>query len=128
MSVFNLPTLTSVAGEDNQLIASALGAAAILIATTVYYALRSKNKYSDFPKLGGIQLYHAWSFFKYRYDFLQYNFKRNLGKNFSFNVLHHTVIALAGEEARHAFYSDQHLNVSQGYKFFMGAVRVSLAQ
>jgi len=125
MSAFNSTILTSVAGEDNQLITGAIGAAAVLATTAIYYALRSKDKESNFPKLQGIQLYHAWNFFRRRYDFLHSNFKKNPGISFSFNLLHHTVIVLTGEEARQAFFSDAHLDI-RGYKILLGAVRVSL--
>ena len=117
--------MTSVAvGEDSQLFVGAVGAAAILAATAAYYALRSKDKEHDFPKLSGIQLYHAWKFFRQRHDFLQTNLKRNLGKSFSFNVLHHNVVAVGGEDARRVFFSNPHFNISEGYKIFMGAARV----
>lgn len=125
MSALNSTFLNSVTGEDNQLLAGAVGAAAILATSAVYYALSSKDKEHDFPKLRGIQLYHAWNFFRRRYDFLQSNFDRNLGRSFSFNVLHHTVLALSGEDARQAFYATQHLDFSEGYKILMGAVRFS---
>ena len=126
MSALNSTVLNSVAGKDNQLAAGVVGAAAILAATTVYYTLSSKGEDRDFPKLQGIQLYHAWNFFQRRYDFLQSNFKRIPGKSFSFNVLHHKVVALAGEDARQAFFSNPHLNQREGYKILMGAVRVPL--
>ena len=126
MSALNSTILTSVVGEDRQLVVGAVGAAAVLATTAVYYALGSKHKEHDFPKLRGIQLYHAWSFFQRRYDFLQSNFKRNLGRSFSFNVLHHNVIALIGDDARQAFFSNQYLNFDEGYKILMGAVSVSL--
>ena len=58
------------------------------------------------------------------YDFLQSNFKRNLGKIFSFNVLHHNVIALTGEDGRRAFFSDRHLDFNEGYKILVGVVRI----
>ena len=124
MSAFNSTILSSVAGEDNRLVAGAVGAAAIL-ATTAYYTLSSRDEEHDFPKLRGIQLYHAWNFFQRRYDFLHSNFKRNLGKSFSFNVLHHNIVALTGEDARQAFYSHPQLDFTEGYKILMGAVRVS---
>jgi len=127
MSALNSTALNFVAGEDNQLVAGAVGAAAILVTTVLYYALNSRDKEHDFPKLQGIQLYHAWNFFQRRHDFLQSNFKRHLGKSFSFNVLHHNVVALAGEDARRAFFSSRQLSLDEGYKILMGAVRASLA-
>ena len=128
MSALNSTLLISVASEENQLIAGAASAAAILATTAAYYALTSRAKEYNFPKLRGIQIYHAWNFFQHRFDFLHSNFKRNPGKSFSFNVLHHNVVALTGEDARRAFYSDPHLNFNEGYKILMGAVRVSLSK
>jgi len=78
---------------SNRLAAGAVGVVAIL-ATTTYYALGSKDEGREFPKLRGIQLYHAWNFFQRRFDFLQSNFERNSGKSFSFNVLHHKLVAI----------------------------------
>jgi len=125
MSALNSTILSSVAGEDNRLVAGAVGAAAILVTTAAYYALNSKDEEREFPKLRGIQLYHAWNFFQRRYDFIHSNFKQNFGKSFSFNVLHHNIIALTGEDARKVFYSNPHLDFGEGYKILMGAVRAS---
>jgi hypothetical protein len=123
------PTILTfaVAGEDSQIFAGTAGAAAILAKTAVYYTLCSKDKEHDFPKLPGIQFFHAWKFFKQRYDFLHSNVKQNVSKSFSFNVLHHNVVALGGEDARRAFFSNPHLNLSEGYKVLKGAVHVSPA-
>ena len=125
MSVLNSTLLSSVAGKDNRLVASAVGAATILATTAAYYGLSSKDEEHDFPKLRGIQLYHAWNFFQRRFDFLQSNLERNFGKSFSFNVLHHTVVVLAGEDGRRAFFSNPHFNFNEGYRILMGAVSVS---
>ena len=120
-------TLSStVSSKETQLVAGAAGAVAILATTAVYYAISSKDKGHEFPKLRGVQLCHAWNFFQRRYNFLQSNFERNLGKSFSFNVLHHNVVALAGEDARQAFFSNPHLSFYEGYKILLGAVRISL--
>ena len=127
MSALNSTTLNSVAGEDNQFVAGAVGAAAVLVTAVLYYALSPRDKEHNFSKLRGIQLYHAWNFFQRRHDFLQLNFKRNLGRSFSFNVLHHKIVALTGEDARRAFYSNQHFDLVEGYKVLMGGVRDSLA-
>ena len=126
MSTLNYTILSSAASDDNKFVASAVGAAAILVATVAYYTLKGADEEHEFPKLGGIQLYHAWNFFERRYDFLQSNFKRNLGRSFSFNVLRHTVVALTGEDARQAFYTNAQLHFDEGYKILMGAVRVPL--
>jgi len=113
---------------SNQLVAGIVGVVAILATTAAYYALSSEDGDHDFPKLWGIQLYHAWNFFQRRFDFLHSNFNRNPGESFSFNVLHHTVVALVGDEARQAFFSNPHLNINEGYRILMGAVRVSSPQ
>ena len=126
MSALNSTVLNSGVGQDNQLVAGAIAAATILVTTAVYYALSSKDKEQEFPKLRGIQLYHAWNFFHRRYDFIQSNFKQNLGKSFSFNVLHHNVIALTGEDARRVFYTSSHLDLAEGFRLLMGGVRISL--
>lgn len=128
MSALNSTILSSIAGEDNQLAAGAIGAVAIVVLTAVYYALGSEDEEHEFPKLGGIQIYHAWNFFRHRFDFLQSGFNRNSGKSFSFKVLHHTVVALTGEEGRQVFFSDPHLGFNEGYMILMGAVRVSLSR
>ena len=127
MSALNSTILGSVAGEDNRFVGGAVSAVAILATTAAYYAFSFKDEKHDFPKLRGVQLYHAWNFFQRRFDFLHSNFKRNFGKSFSFNVLHHNIIALTGEDARQAFYSHPHLNFNEGYKLLMGAVGAFLA-
>jgi len=113
------------ANEDNRLVTGVVGAAAILAITAACYALSSKYEEHDSPKLRGIQLYHAWNFFQRRYDFLHSNFKRNSERSFSFNVLHHKVVALTGEDARQAFLSNPHFDAPEGFKILVGAVRVS---
>ena len=130
MSILNPTTPYSITGEQNQLVAGVVSVVAILAATVVYYALRPKadEVEHEFPKLRGIQLYHAWSFFERRYDFLHSNFERNPGKSFSFDILHHKVIALTGNDARHEFYSNPHLDLTEGYKILLGAVRLSPMQ
>ena len=125
MSALNSTIMSSITSEDNRFVAGAVGAAAILATTAAYCVLSSKDEKHEFPKLRGVQLYHAWNFFQRRYDFLHSNFKQNFGKSFSFNVLQHNIVALTGEDARKAFYSHPHLNFNEGYKILMGAVGVS---
>lgn len=129
MFVFNSSILYSLSGKDNQLVAGAVGLAAILTTTAVYYAfsLSSKDREHEFPKLPGIQLFHAWEFFHRRYGFIQSNAERN-PEGFSFNVLHHKVISLAGEDARQAFLFDPHMSLFQGYTILSGGVCVFLVQ
>ena len=126
MSILSSTILNFAPGEENRLAAGAVGAAAILATTAVYYALGPKDKEHEFPKLRGIQIYHAWNFFQRRFDFVHSNFKRNPGNGFSFNVLHHHIVVLTGEDGRRAFYSNQHLDFEGGYKILQGSVRVSV--
>lgn len=127
MAAFNSTIFHSVPGEGNQFLAGAFGIAAILATTAVYYAFGSRGKEHEFPRLSGIQPYHAWNFFKCRYDFLKSSYERNSGKGFYFNILQHKIIALTGEDARQVFFGSPHLNVDEGYKILMGAVSISLA-
>lgn len=125
MSLLNSTTIHSFSGEDSQLVAGAVGLAAALAAASVYYTFGSRDKDHGFPKLPGIQLYHAWNFFQRRYDFLHSNIARNPG-GFSFNVLHYNIIALAGEDSRQVFFSNPYFSFDGGYKILLGAVRLSL--
>lgn len=126
MSALNSTFLHSVAGEDNQLVASIFGIAAVLATTLILYSLgyAGKTKEHEFPKLPGIQSYHAWNFFRQRHDFLRSGYKQNSGKSFYFKVLTNKIIALSGEDARQIFFSNSHLSVDEGYKILMGAVRI----
>ena len=126
MSALNSTMLQFVTSEDNQFVAAAFGVAALLVATTAYYSLGSKEEDQGFPKLPGTQWFHAWDFFKQRHDFLQLNFERNSGKSFTFNVLSKKVITLTGEDARRLFYSDSRMDFREGVKLLMGSVRVAL--
>ena len=125
MSVLNSTALQFVTGEDNQLITAAFGAAALLVATVVYCSFGSKDKENGFPKLPGLQLYHAWNFFRRRHEFLDLNFKRNLGHSFSFDVGPHKVTALNGEEGRRVFYTEAGLDPREGLKILGRTVRVT---
>ena len=127
MSLLNSTILNTVAGENDRLIAGAVGMAIIFATTAACYVLSPKEKAHEFPKLRGIQLYHAWNFYRARYDFLQSNFKRNLGKSFSFNILHHSFLALSGEDARRIIYS-KNFHVSEGVMILLGGVCVPPAQ
>ena len=123
MSALNSTILQSLSDKDSQLIAGAVGLAAALAAAAVYYTFGFKARH-DFPKLPGVQLYHAWNFFRARYDFLTFNVKLNRG-GFSFNILHHNMVVLTGDEARQMFLSNPHLSMSQGYMILLGIVSVS---
>ena len=127
MSGLNSTALHFVSSEDNQLVAATFGVAALFAAAAVYYSLSSKDNEHEFPRLPGIQLYHAWNFFQWRHDFLHSNYQRHPGKGFSFNVLQHKVIALTGEDARRILYSDHRLDFSEGVKILKGMVRDTLS-
>jgi len=127
MSILNSTTLDYLGNEDNRFVAGAVGVAAVLATTAAYYALGSKDEKHDFPKLRGIQLYHAWNFFQRRHDFLKSSFERSHGESFSFNVLHHNVVALAGEDVRRVFFSHPGFDLDEGYRIFKGAVHASLS-
>jgi sterol 14-demethylase len=83
-----------------------------------YLTLRIEN--DGIRKLGGFPIFTAWSFFSKRYDFIRANFERDPSPHFKFNVLHHTVIALRGEESRKAYYDNKGLSISEGFKVFRG--------
>lgn len=124
MSAFNSTILQFVASEDKQIAAATFGVAALLAATVVYCSFGSKDEERAFPKLPGIQLFHAWDFFQRRHDFLESHFKQNSGRGFSFDVLRHKVIVVTGEDARRVFYSDARMDISEGGKLLMGVVGV----
>ena len=124
MSAPSYTTFPSIMVKDNQLVAVVVGAATILATTAVYYVLSSRDQEHEFPNLGGIQLYHAWNFFQRRYDFLQSNLERSLGKSFSFNVHHNKIIVLTGEDARKTLYSNLQFSIVDGFAILGEVVRV----
>lgn len=99
VSALDSTILHPVSGEDNQPVTSVIGLVTILSTAAIYYAFSFKGEEQEFPKLPGVQLYHARNSFQQRYDFLHSNIKRN-PDGFSFNVLHSIVIALAGKDVR----------------------------
>ncbi|KAF8069204.1 cytochrome P450 [Lyophyllum atratum] len=99
--------------------ATAVGAG-ILVAVA-YPALFSSQKSTDIQELGGLSILTAWPFFSKRFDFLRENFKKTGQNLFSFKILHHTVTAMKGEEARKAFFDNKSMNFTEGYKILMGA-------
>ena len=128
MSTLNHTILDSLGNEDNWFVAGAACVAAVLATATAYYILGSKDKGNGSPRLRGIQLYHAWNFFQRRHDFLQSNFKQNYGKNFSFNILHHNIVALVGEDARRILFTHPGFDLDEGYRILKGAVHASPSQ
>ncbi|RDB26903.1 Sterol 14-demethylase [Hypsizygus marmoreus] len=99
--------------------ATAVGVGILL--TVVYPALFSQRKSTDIPELGGLSILTAWPFFTKRHDFLKSNFAKVGEKIFTFKILHHSVTAVKGEEARKAFFDNRSLNFIEGYKILMGA-------
>ncbi|KAJ8523130.1 hypothetical protein ONZ45_g407 [Pleurotus djamor] len=71
-------------------------------------------------ELGGFSILTAWPFFNRRYDFIWKHFKATGERMFRFNVLHHAVVAMRGEESRKAFFGDKNLSFTEGYKILMG--------
>ena len=128
MSVLDSALLRFIPVEGSRLtIPGAFAVAALLAASAVYWSLGSGDKERGFPKLPGIQLYHAWNFFQRRNDFIQSNFERNSGQNFSFHIVQHKVTVSSGEDARRVFYSDPSLCPVEGFKLFAGFGVVGVA-
>jgi len=65
----HLPRQMSERPNRPQIIAGAVGAAAIFVTAVIYYALSSRYKDHHFTELRGIRLYHTWNFFQRLYDF-----------------------------------------------------------
>ncbi|KAF4611869.1 hypothetical protein D9613_003960 [Agrocybe pediades] len=88
------------------------------------YTLSSYNTNSKSAdrvyELPGSSLIHAWFFFYRRFDFIQKKFKESGGRPFRFKVLQHRIIAISGEKARQAFFSEATLSLSQGYRILTG--------
>lgn len=99
--------------------ATAVGVSLLL--AILYPALFSSKKSTDIEELGGVSLFTAWPFFSRRFDFLKDNFAKTGENIFTFKVLHHSVTAMKGEEARKAFFDSRSLNFTEGYKILMGA-------
>ena len=127
MSTINSTILHFVVSEDNQLFTAAFALTVLFATAAVYSSFSSKDGERGFPKLPGIQLYHALNFYNQRYGFVQSNFERNPGQSFSFDLAHHKVIALTGEDSRRAFYSDPGFDLTEGFKLLAGGVRIALA-
>ncbi|KAG5652598.1 hypothetical protein H0H81_004429 [Sphagnurus paluster] len=99
--------------------ATALGVGLLL--AILYPTILSSKKSTDIEELGGVSLFTAWPFFSRRFDFLKESFAKTGQNIFTFKVLHHSVTAMKGEEARKAFFDSQSLNSIEGYKILMGA-------
>ncbi|KAF8156012.1 cytochrome P450 [Crassisporium funariophilum] len=98
-----------------------LVALSIAFLSTLISGGRSNDKVYD---LGGVSIITAWTFFTKRYDFLRGHFKATGEKIFRFRVLQHRVYALKGEQTRKVFFTDQGLDMKEGYRILMGGAPV----
>ncbi|KAF8879391.1 hypothetical protein BD779DRAFT_1676436 [Infundibulicybe gibba] len=99
-----------------------VGVASVLLLCVYILAPRSTPKSSrEIKRLGGFSILTAWPFFTRRFDFLQFHFNSTKERIFRFNILHHPIVALNGEEGRKLFFDDKNLNSIEGYKVLMGA-------
>ncbi|GLB42444.1 putative cytochrome P450 [Lyophyllum shimeji] len=99
--------------------ATALGVGILI--TLAYPALFSSKKSTGITELGGWSILTAWPFFNKRFDFLRENFAKTGENFFTFKVLHHSVTAMKGPEARKAFFDNKYFGFSEGYEILMGA-------
>lgn len=104
------------------------------------YLLPSQSK-GGIHNLGGIPILAAWDFYTKRYDFLRKHFDSGK-KYFQFHILQvfnmlaffprttqltasifkHRVVALSGEDARKLFFSEQGLDLDDGYRILQGGI------
>lgn len=84
------------------------------------YLLPSQLK-GGIHNLGGIPILAAWDFYTKRYDFLRKHFDSGK-KYFQFHILQHRVVALSGEDARKLFFSEQGLDLDDGYRILQGGI------
>ncbi|KAG6906542.1 hypothetical protein DXG01_013250 [Tephrocybe rancida] len=98
--------------------------AALVVATITAAAIQSlfrrppSGKIHDF---GTFSFFSAWAFFAKRHDFIWDNFKKLGTKMFRFRVLRHSVVALSGEAARVAFFTEPGFQLREGYGLSIGA-------
>lgn len=84
------------------------------------HLLSSQSK-GGIHNLTGIPILAAWDFYTKRYDFLRKHFDSGK-KYFQFHILQHRVIALSGEDARKLFFSEQGLDLDDGYRLLQGGI------
>ncbi|EIN08262.1 hypothetical protein PUNSTDRAFT_143902 [Punctularia strigosozonata HHB-11173 SS5] len=92
--------------------------AALALAAYCYPSFTQDSK--TIRHVGRLPLVTAWTFFSKRYDFLMSSFRETGSNIFKFNVLHHQVVALQGEEGRKVFFNDKSLDFTEGYRILMG--------
>ncbi|KAG6907956.1 hypothetical protein DXG01_006744 [Tephrocybe rancida] len=98
--------------------------AALAVATITAVAIQSLFRRPPSGKihdLGVFSLLSAWAFFAKRHDFIRANFKKVGTKMFRFRVLSHSVVALSGDVARKAFFTEPGLELRDGYALAVGA-------
>ncbi|KAF8879392.1 cytochrome P450 [Infundibulicybe gibba] len=98
-----------------------VGAASVLLLCIYTFAPHSTSGSREIKGLGGFPILTAWPFFTRRFDFLRSHFNSTKERIFRFSILHHSVVALNGEEGRKLFFDDKNLNSIEGYKVLMGA-------
>ncbi|TFK67928.1 cytochrome P450 [Pluteus cervinus] len=97
-------------------------ASAVGLLSAFFYSTLFSSRNDGIIDIGGVSsILTAWPFFTKRYDFLKSNFQKTREVIFKFKILHHTVVAIRGEEGRKAFFDNKSLNFSEGYKILMGA-------
>ncbi|KAF8218507.1 cytochrome P450 [Tricholoma matsutake] len=98
-----------------------LPTSALLLLVVLYpLVFGTRRKDSDVYELGGLSILTTWSFFNRRSDFLTSSFAKTGQKLLSFKVLHHSVVAMEGEEARKTFFETRSLDFDEGYKILSG--------
>ncbi|THH10817.1 hypothetical protein EW146_g8249, partial [Bondarzewia mesenterica] len=71
--------------------------------------------------LSRFSIFNAWDFFEKRYDFILRHFRQSAGNRLvEFGILGHKVVAVRGEEARKAFFSERSLDFTEGYRILRG--------
>lgn len=65
----------------------------------------------------------ASSFFGNTFDFFNNGFKATSSSIFQFRLFRHDVIALSGDEGRHAFFQEKGLDLYHGFQIIIGTVR-----
>ncbi|TDL20336.1 cytochrome P450 [Rickenella mellea] len=91
------------------------GALFCLIALVLFLS-RNTDK---IPRKRGIPVVGSWTFFTARHRFVTEGV-RKLGNIFTFNVLHHQVVVVAGEAARQVFFGHKDMDFTEGYSVLHG--------
>ncbi|KAG6915836.1 hypothetical protein DXG01_009622 [Tephrocybe rancida] len=98
--------------------------AALAVAAIAAAAIQSLSRRPPSGKihdLGVFSFLSAWAFFAKRHDFIWATFKEVGTGMFRFRVLRHSVVALSGDTARKAFFTEPGLELRDGYALAVGA-------